>query len=531
MSPPLSPTAATERLATLDVLRGFALIGICVANVEFFNRPVAEAGDGIPAGLHGLDWLTAFLVHYLVAGKFWIIFSLLFGMGFTMMLERAEAAGRRFLPLYLRRVAALGVFGLLHHCLLWEGDILISYAVAALMLVLTLFASARLLGAAILSSLMLAALSALPAAGLLATSLALAGMLALYLRPVAGRALFPLLTIPTGALLMLAALVLGDDAALEGAATGATLVVLGLLAWRFAEPLSARPLRAGIAIFVAVYTLLAVSSTLGEQVQATVPVTVPVTTPVTVPVRATQTVSADEDSERRQRQLERQRRAAEERSVLTSGTYADAVAMRVGHLGQRMQDELGFSVLVVAVFLIGVWFVRAGVVREPAAHLGMLRRLALLGITGGVLLGLASGLIATGHGQGPVDDRYEFAHALLMLGSLPASLGYVAAVLLSLHAGGAGTPLRLLAPFGRMALTHYLCQSLVLSLLFYGYGAGLWGMDRTAQVGVALALCALQIGISHWWLARFSQGPAERLWRALTYLTLPAWRRGGTFQA
>jgi uncharacterized membrane protein YeiB len=515
MSAPLSPTAATERLAALDVLRGFALVGICVANVEFFNRPVAEAGDGIPAGLSGLDWLTAFLVHYFVAGKFWIIFSLLFGMGFALMLERAEAAGRRFLPLYLRRVAALGAIGLLHHCLLWEGDILISYAVAALMLVLTLFASARLLCGAILLGLVLATLTALPAAGLLASTLVLAGMLALYLRPAAGRALFPLLTIPTGVLLMLAALVLGDDAAREGAATGAMLVVLGLLAWRYAEPASARPLRAGVAIFVAVYVLLAVSSALGEH----------------NPEASVRAVSTADDSERRQRQLERQERAAEERRVLTSGTYADAVAMRVGHVKRRMHDELGFSVLVVAVFLIGVWFVRAGVMRDPAAHLRLLRRLALLGITGGVLLGLASSLVATGHGPGPVDERYESAHALLMLGSLPASLGYVAVVLLSLHAGGAQSCLRLLAPFGRMALTHYLSQSLVLSLLFYGYGAGLWGMGRTAQVGVALALCALQIGISHWWLARFNQGPAEWLWRALTYLTLPAWRRSGTSEA
>ena len=62
-SPPSSstfvPTPSQDRLDALDVLRGFALIGICIANVEFFNRPVAETGNGIPAGLHGLDWLVA----------------------------------------------------------------------------------------------------------------------------------------------------------------------------------------------------------------------------------------------------------------------------------------------------------------------------------------------------------------------------------------------------------------------------------------------------------------------------------------
>lgn len=99
--PTLSP--ANDRLDALDVLRGFALIGICIANVEFFNRPVVESGQGIPAGLYGLDWLVAFLVAYLVSGKFWTIFSLLFGMGFALMLERARVAGRLFAPTYGRR--------------------------------------------------------------------------------------------------------------------------------------------------------------------------------------------------------------------------------------------------------------------------------------------------------------------------------------------------------------------------------------------------------------------------------------------
>ena len=122
------------------------------------------------------------------------------------------------------------------------------------------------------------------------------------------------------------------------------------------------------------------------------------------------------------------------------------------------------------------------------------------------------------------DQGYDFAHALLMLGSLPASLGYMAAVILLLHSRMKKT-VGVLAPFGRMALTHYLTQTVVLSLLFYGYGAGLWGMGRTAQVAVALALCAAQIALSHWWLARFSQGPVEWLWRALTYLTMSTFKQ------
>ena len=64
-----------------------------------------------------------------------------------------------------------------------------------------------------------------------------------------------------------------------------------------------------------------------------------------------------------------------------------------------------------------------------------------------------------------------------------------------------------------------------MTLLFYAHGLGLWGMGRALQVGIALALCALQIGFSHWWLARYRYGPVEWLWRALTYRMLPAFRQ------
>lgn len=97
--------------------------------------------------------------------------------------------------------------------------------------------------------------------------------------------------------------------------------------------------------------------------------------------------------------------------------------------------------------------------------------------------------------------------------------------MLALHAGGALARIKLLAPYGRMALSNYLMQSLVFSLLFYPYNLGLWGMGRTGQVGIAVLLCALQIGFSHWWMARFQYGPVEWLWRALTYLAWPPMRR------
>ena len=87
---PFAPVATGQRIEALDVVRGFALLGIFLMNIEWFNRPISSLGEGMPRGLTGLDWLASWFVAYFVAGKFWTIFSLLFGMGFAVMLVRAE---------------------------------------------------------------------------------------------------------------------------------------------------------------------------------------------------------------------------------------------------------------------------------------------------------------------------------------------------------------------------------------------------------------------------------------------------------
>ena len=135
----LAPIAANQRIEALDVVRGFALLGIFLMNIEFFNRTFGSFDEGMPRGLTGIDWLASWFIAYFVQGKFWTIFSLLFGMGFAVMMVRAEQAGREFKTVYLRRVLALAVFGAAHFVFLWEGDILFSYAVAALMLMVVLY--------------------------------------------------------------------------------------------------------------------------------------------------------------------------------------------------------------------------------------------------------------------------------------------------------------------------------------------------------------------------------------------------------
>src|SRR5262245_53444706 len=86
---PFKPVATTERIEALDVVRGFALLGIFLMNIETFNRFFGDIfGRGIPPEAQGLDWAATFFVNYFVQGKFWTIFSTLFGMGFAVMLVR-----------------------------------------------------------------------------------------------------------------------------------------------------------------------------------------------------------------------------------------------------------------------------------------------------------------------------------------------------------------------------------------------------------------------------------------------------------
>ncbi len=130
----LQPIAPAERIVALDVLRGFALLGILLMNIEGFVGPLDAAMSGLDPALRGVDRIVDALVYVLVQGKFYTLFSLLFGMGFAVMAQRAETARGSFTGFFLRRSAALLLIGLLHALLLWSGDILVSYALLAVML-------------------------------------------------------------------------------------------------------------------------------------------------------------------------------------------------------------------------------------------------------------------------------------------------------------------------------------------------------------------------------------------------------------
>lgn len=126
----------TERILTLDLLRGFALLGILLMNITSFAlplmayfNPLAAGGLGIHRGVHAV-------LHIFADQKFMALFSLLFGASVMLFLERLKAKELPVKGLYFRRNGWLLVFGWLHLTLLWDGDILAIYALCAFALYL-----------------------------------------------------------------------------------------------------------------------------------------------------------------------------------------------------------------------------------------------------------------------------------------------------------------------------------------------------------------------------------------------------------
>lgn len=125
----LAPIAQGERLELVDALRGLALFGILLVNVEWFANPLASdfTDQDNPLPLHERAAQSAIAI--VAEGKFYSIFSMLFGFGMAMQMGRAQIRGRPFVATYVRRLSALLLIAALHVRLLWFGDILHAYAV------------------------------------------------------------------------------------------------------------------------------------------------------------------------------------------------------------------------------------------------------------------------------------------------------------------------------------------------------------------------------------------------------------------
>lgn len=132
-----TPTRQAQRIAEIDIIRGFALFGVLWMNLNSnaeFAVPVAVL-TGLPTS--GVDRWIGLLGDWLGQGKAQCLFSILFGFGFAILTHRAEARGADARALYLRRLLILLAVGFAHLFLLWMGDILHAYALMGLILLVT----------------------------------------------------------------------------------------------------------------------------------------------------------------------------------------------------------------------------------------------------------------------------------------------------------------------------------------------------------------------------------------------------------
>ncbi len=132
-----SPISTNERIISLDIIRGFAIFGIFLVNMPAFHSPdLINQVYGMPHQFSTLDQYIRLFFDLFVQGKFYTIFSFLFGLGFYIFMSRAEQKGQKVFQLFSRRLIVLLIFGALHLTLLWYGDILHTYAIAGFLLML-----------------------------------------------------------------------------------------------------------------------------------------------------------------------------------------------------------------------------------------------------------------------------------------------------------------------------------------------------------------------------------------------------------
>lgn len=409
----LTPVAASERVEILDVLRGFAIFGILVVNMALFFSPMALQFLNEPAIAGPLDEAAHGLIVLLAQGKFYSLFSFLFGMGLAIQMERADARGRTVGGFFARRMSWLLLIGLAHALLLWFGDILVIYSLMGF--VLLLFSKRSFKTLAVWTAILLA----------VPLALAFQNVLFLFLQANAPRA---------------------AEAWLEGMR-------------EFEEGL-----RAGSAAAYEAYS---------------------------------------------------------------SGNWFEIFAARAGEWQLILLPTLiNFSWIVLALFVLGLNFGRRRFFHRLEENRQQLRRwvwpLLVVGLAlNGLLLWYARTIEGVTLGLDPLAFSVLFTLAPPVL-----SAAYVAMLCLLWLRPGGRRLLAPLAPVGRMALSNYLMHTLVFTTISYNYGLGLYGeVSHLEGLALTVAMFALQIPLSAWWLSRYRFGPFEWLWRSLSYRRLQPMRR------
>jgi uncharacterized protein len=396
----IRPVSASERIEIVDVLRGWALFGILWVNIEFFAWPLNYIFQPHDWGNLG-DHLAENVMKLLAQGKFYTLFSFLFGFGFSIYLLKGAQAAKSSLPTYARRLLVLLGVGTIHAYLIWMGDILLLYALLGFVMLLFRNCRPRTL---------------------------LIWCLIFLLVPVAMTFMF-------------------------ATASAANPEAAANIQKNFAE--SNEKLR-----------------TLGESALRVYP----------------------------------------------SGTYAEITTQRTWEYNTLFSFMMFFGPGVLAMFLLGLWAGKTGLFQNIAAKLDFFRRVMWIGLA----IGLPGSIFAVWAmlEAGMMTPTFLSATATLVATFANPALSafYVSGLILLFHHPTWRPRLEPLRNAGRMALTNYLMQSLICTTIFYGYGLGYFGKIGPRWLPLfVIAIYAMELAWSHRWMQRFQFGPAEWVWRTLTY--------------
>jgi len=201
-------------------------------------------------------------------------------------------------------------------------------------------------------------------------------------------------------------------------------------------------------------------------------------------------------------------------AIYTHGSWGQVARQRMTDFGVNISGFVIFLPRLALLFLLGVFAVRLGWLTRPQRHRPAWRKVLWLGLALGLPLNFLWGMVALANVIDPFDPPAGFA---LMVALVDIGGPLLAAALVALFMLARDGFCWWLAPVGRMALTNYLCQSVILMLLLQGFGLGLGAALAHAQLlGVCLGIMLVQLLFCHWWLASHTQGPAEALWRRYT---------------
>jgi len=208
--------------------------------------------------------------------------------------------------------------------------------------------------------------------------------------------------------------------------------------------------------------------------------------------------------------------------VYQTGNYLQIFKERLGELKRANRFQPIVVLMTLPIFLLGLWVWRQGILQDPGAHRALLMKGLILGAVVGIPMniGFAWGAnIVAGQTQvGPPTPFMLFGFFLATVGRPALSMSYACAVALLFLNGSWQRRMMPFAAVGRTALSNYLFQTIVGTTIFYGYGGGLFARVHLAWLLVlSVVIYALQAPLSNWWLSRYRFGPAEWIWRSMTY--------------